>query len=345
MTKRPSKSITAAFGLANTVPLRPDEQRATEGKESPLPAPIGQRSMLTPGVIQASQKSISDLRQERDRLKALVEQGGTGQDLDPDLIDPSPFRDRLPDDDGQEFQAFKEEFVSEGQKLPILVRVDPENPERYQTAFGHRRTRAAREAGIRVRAVVAELSDRDLAIAQGVENDGRRQRLSWIERARFAADMEAKGLKARDIRAALSVDDPELTRFRAVIGALSMEVVEKIGRAPKAGRPKWVSLGKLVADSPEAGRVVDETLAVAKVSSLSSDERLDSLIKALRLPGTSRRTDHDLDDGKGNRIGTAVFGQGTIKLSLAPKCHDFSEFLKDEMPDLIERYFSQRRAE
>jgi ParB family chromosome partitioning protein len=301
--------------------------------------------MLTPGVIQASHKSISDLREERDRLKALVEQGGTGQDLDPALIDPSPFRDRLPDDDEQEFQSFKDELLSEGQKVPILVRVHPDNPARYQTAFGHRRTKAAREAGIRVRAVVAELTDRDLAIAQGVENDGRRQRLTWIERARFAAEMEAKGLKARDIRAALSVDDPELARFRAVITALSMEVVEKIGRAPKAGRPKWVSFGKLFAGSPEAGRVVERTLAAAKVSSVSSDERLDSLIKALKLPGTSGRGDHDLDDGKGNRIGTAVFGRGTIKLSLEPKCHDFSEFLRDEMPELIERYFSQRRAE
>ncbi|GAA4135532.1 plasmid partitioning protein RepB [Aminobacter aganoensis] len=301
--------------------------------------------MLTPGVIQASQKSISDLREERDRLKALVEQGGAGQDLDPDLIDPSPFRDRLPDDDDEGFRTFKEEFIREGQKLPILVRVNPDRPGRFQTAFGHRRTRAAREAGLRVRSIVAELTDRDLAIAQGIENDGRRQRLTWIERARFAADMEAKGLKARDIRAALSVDDPELARYRAVIASLSMEVIERIGRAPKGGRPKWVLLSKLVATSPERIRLVEKTLAAAKVSEAPSDDKLNAVLSALKVKETTDRKDHVLDDGNGNQIGTAVFGSRTVKLSLEPKCDDFSEFLKGEMPGLVERFLAQRNAD
>jgi ParB family transcriptional regulator, chromosome partitioning protein len=341
MSKRPSKSIIAAFGLINTEQLRPTEQSGSPRKED-APSPDEQKPRLAVGAVQAAQKTVADLREERDRLKAIVEQGGAGTELDPTLVDPSPFRDRLPDDSEEQFLRFKLGIEQEGQKLAILVRAHPDAPGRYQLGFGHRRTRAARELGRPVRAVIAELTDRDLAIAQGVENDGDRQRLTWIERARFAADMEANGLKARDVRSALSVDDPELTRFRAVISALSMELVEKIGRAPKSGRPKWVSLGKLVAANPAGRQILEETLAAAKVSGLPSDKRLDLVLAALKTSERSTQKDVELVDDQGQRIGGLVCSPRTLKVSVEPNNEGFVEFVRDEMPALVERFLSQR---
>ncbi|MFX8852474.1 ParB N-terminal domain-containing protein, partial [Acinetobacter baumannii] len=89
----------------------------------------------------------------------------------------------------------------------------------FQVIYGHRRWRAAKDLGLLVKAIVVAYDDRELAIAQGIENAAR-QDLSWIEKALFAFRMEDAGVKARDIRAALSIDDAELARFRSVTRAI-----------------------------------------------------------------------------------------------------------------------------
>jgi ParB family chromosome partitioning protein len=69
-------------------------------------------------------------------------------------------------------------------------------PGRYQTAFGHRRVRAARVLARPVKAIVRTLSDDELIIAQGVENSARED-LSFIERAVFALRLENAGVTAQ----------------------------------------------------------------------------------------------------------------------------------------------------
>ncbi|WP_164125936.1 ParB/RepB/Spo0J family partition protein, partial [Stenotrophomonas maltophilia] len=66
--------------------------------------------------------------------------------------------------------AFRDLIRQHGQNVPILVRPKPGDTEGYEVAFGHRRLRAARELGIKVRAVVRSLTDEQLVIAQGQEN-------------------------------------------------------------------------------------------------------------------------------------------------------------------------------
>src|SRR5271163_1568474 len=88
MNKTPSsKSIIANFALSTA-----------EADQAPAPRPRSQPvARVGAGVIGATQRTLSDIRDERDRLQALVAAGG-GLELDPTVIDPSPFPDRLPDD-------------------------------------------------------------------------------------------------------------------------------------------------------------------------------------------------------------------------------------------------------
>ncbi|WP_438800714.1 hypothetical protein, partial [Acinetobacter baumannii] len=67
--------------------------------------------------------------------------------------------------------------------------------------------------GSTVKAVVVNLTDSELVVAQGIENSAR-QDLSWIERAVFAWRLEHAGIEAREIRAALNTDKTELSRYR-----------------------------------------------------------------------------------------------------------------------------------
>ena len=123
------------------------------------------------------------------RSKASSPAGKRWLRLDPALLDASPFQDRLPDDTNADLAALTTSIEQEGQKVPIQVRPHPSAPGRYQIAFGHRRWRVMSGLGRPVRALVLNLTDEQLAIAQGIENSAR-QDLTWIERALFAARME-----------------------------------------------------------------------------------------------------------------------------------------------------------
>jgi ParB family chromosome partitioning protein len=292
------------------------------------------------GVIGATQRSLSEIREERDRLQALVE-AGLGFEIDSKLIDPSPFPDRLPEDSDAEFNAFKKLIEEEGQKVPIQVRSNPDAHGRYQIVYGHRRWRACRDLGLAVRAILIELSDRELVVAQGLENSARKD-LSWIEKALFAWRMDEAGIKARDIRTSLTIDDPELARLRSVCRALPIEIIQAIGRAPKAGRPRWVELARIVDNEPDLIERLRKTLADDKVLALSSDERFRRAFAAAKQSAPQQTSIVELRSPHGEILCTASFSGANVKLCIE-KAHAmaFSDFLKRELPSLTERYFSK----
>ncbi|ALN75347.1 plasmid partitioning protein RepB [Aureimonas sp. AU20] len=365
MTKPPRKSIIANFASFGTEPKAPEVTAPATGTagderggsvQGPAPAapaptvatasPPSPTAAVTPpvsglaqrvgaSVIGATQRSIAELREERDRLQALVEAGGA-REIDTALIDPSPFQDRMPEDDEADFVRFRARFAEEGQKVPAEVRPHPSKPGRFQLVYGHRRWRAASDLGRPLRAIVVEKTDAEVAVSQGIEN-AERQDLTWIERASFAATLDRAGLKARDIRAALGIDDPELARFRAVLRALPPETIRLIGRAPKAGRPRWVEIAKLAAERPARLARLPETLAAAKVS--TSDGRLQTALTLLRDAVATADKSVDLRDAKGRLLAKAQFGRGNFQLTAEKAmADDWDRFLRDELPDLTRRF-------
>lgn len=364
MSKGPRKSILANFasfaaeakaqasepavpkvetGNASPPPTVPAASAATASAPAahsasppaPAPQPSGLAQRVGASVIGATQRSIAELREERDRLQALVEAGGT-REIDAALIDPSPFRDRMPDDDEAGFDGFRARFAEEGQKVPAEARPHPDMPGRFQLVFGHRRWRAARDLNLPLRVIVVAKSDAEVAVSQGIEN-AERQDLTWIERARFAATLEQAGLKARDIRAALGIDDPELARFRMVLRALPEDVILRIGRAPKAGRPRWVEMAKLAETFPDRLAQLPETLSPAKVP--TSDGRLQAALAVLRGEADAGDSTLDLRDAQGHRLAQARFSRGSMQL--VPEravAEEWAAFLRQELPEMASRF-------
>ncbi len=338
MSKHPPKKSIISHFSALSAGLT--ESTESEGHSSTT-AHMQPVARVGAGVIGATQRTLTEIREERDRLQAQLDAGG-GLEIDPALIDPSPFPDRLPDDNDLEFTALKKLISEEGQQVPIGVRRHPGNPDRYQVVYGHRRLRAAKELGIAVRAVVASLSDTELVIAQGIENSARKD-LSWIEKALFAWRMDQAGIKARDIRAALAIDDPELARFRAVCRSVSIETILAIGRAPKAGRPRWVALANAVATDPDSMSRVRATLAAAKES--SSDCRFRAALEATKKAPMGAVNNIELTSPTGSVIGRAVFAGDKVRLTLRKsQAEAFAVFLKGELPSLIDRFFERERG-
>ncbi|MGO4440972.1 plasmid partitioning protein RepB [Rhizobium sp. RAF56] len=281
--------------------------------------------------------------QERGELaERMLRDGGGVIELDPTLVDPSPYPDRLRDAaDSSSFEDFKETIATEGQQVPVQVRPHPTEPGRFQMVYGHRRLRAARELGLLVRALVREMDDRDLVKAQGIEN-GQRQDLTWIERALFAFRMEGADVKARDIKAALSIDDTEMAKMRLVTRSVPTEIIEAIGRAPKVGRPRWIAFAKGL-NERSAIATVRKTLAAAKVSSASSDDRFGLAVESLKTPATPRGRPQALQDVSGRPLGRLVVSKTEIRVVAENSDGEaFARFLHDELPRLIERFSAKR---
>ena len=335
MSKTPSgKSIIANFALSTS---EPDLSPALLSRSQPI-ARVGA------GVIGATQRTLSDIREERDRLQALVATGA-GLDLDPNLIDPSPFPDRLPDDTDSAFEDFRRLIAQEGQKIAIQVRKHPQTAGRYQIVYGHRRWRACLDLRIKVKAIVTALGDAELVVAQGIENASR-QDLSWIERALFVDRMDKAEIKPKDIRAALSIDDPELARLRQVCRSVPTEIIKEIGRAPKVGRPRWVELATAVEGNGSLVGAIRQILSDDKVSRLPSDERFNRIL-ALTKARTARPAQRiELKSPGGDIVARATFAPGVLKLAIDKANSDaFSQFMRDELPSIMKRYFARKGAE
>jgi ParB family transcriptional regulator, chromosome partitioning protein len=329
-TPMSKKSIVASFSA-----LASDTSPALEVKSDIARFSAVLSPRVGAGVIGATQRSLTDIRVERDRLAAMLEEGGVTS-VDPESVDPSPFPDRLPDDDDQSFEAFKQLFAMEGQKVPVQLRPHPDQVGRYQIVYGHRRWRAAKSLGIALKACITRLSDAELVVAQGIEN-AVRQDLSWIEKALFAWRMEQAGVRARDIRAALAVDDPELARFRAVCRSVGEPVISAIGRAPGIGRPRWVSFSTLLDGNETKRALVLKTLAAAK--GVSSDIRYGQAVAALDHAPVDEQRCLPLVAPDGSALGKAEFAKGVIRLKMS-KAHAqaFASFMERELPGLLLKF-------
>ncbi|MGH2343368.1 plasmid partitioning protein RepB (plasmid) [Segnochrobactraceae bacterium EtOH-i3] len=254
-----------------------DTESAPAAERSPVPGYVARgagRNMLS---------SIGELAQQAARAKDLTA-GAMVTELDPQLLDASFVADRM-DDEG--FPDLLEAIRAQGQNTPILVRPHPEAPGRYQIVFGHRRVRAARELGRPVRAIIRDVTDTDHIIAQGQENSARAN-LSFIERALFAALLQARGHDRATLQAALSVDNPMLTRLLSVAGRVPEDIARAIGPARGVGRDRWLELAGLL-EAPEALSYARTLLAMPEVSALASEERVSQLLSGLKTRLRPRR--------------------------------------------------------
>lgn len=226
------------------------------------------RPRYTKGAIGAVSQSIADLKS-----RSIAE-------IDPFTIEQGGVSDRLDDDDA-DHQALMDSIRDYGQQVPVLVRPHPEKDGRFQVVYGRRRVKALRDLGLPVKAMIRDLDDRELVIAQGQENSARKD-LTFIEKANFARQMREAGYDRKIICDALHVDKTQVSRMLAVADALPLSLVEVIGAAPSVGRNRWLDLARLLTDSETP---VEDAIALVNLSGAPlSDARFEALVQALSLP-------------------------------------------------------------
>jgi ParB family chromosome partitioning protein len=262
-------------------PKKPDDK-----KEGLNPAPLINRAGSVTALGRVLDKTNEDRRiaeeshraveQDLAGLRKLIEGGSTIVEIDPSLIDPSPIRDRLDDPTSASIAEFTAGIAEHGQRTPALLRPNPTAPGRYLTVFGHRRLAAAKSLGRLLKAVIADLDDRQAFIAQGQENN-ERENTSFIEKCRYALHLRTFGMKGTEIAAATSTKPSAVSMMLAIAEKIPEDVIVAIGPAPTVGRPRWQALANLL---PEKASACKATIGGDDFAGLSSDDRFQAILTA-----------------------------------------------------------------
>lgn len=288
----------------------------------------------------ASRSMMQTLDEMAENSMRLLE-GEAIVQIDPALLDPSPFRDRL-EEDPEEFEALLRAIGEAGQNSPILIRPSPEDPRRYVIVYGHRRARAAQQLGIAVRAVVKPLEEISHIIAQGQENSARAD-LSFIEKSLFARKLVGAGISKENVRKALSIDETLLSRMLSVVENVPGPVLDAVGAARGVGRDRWEELKKALLDPARADAALD-FIRQGGLEEVETSKRFAVLLDAVtktrkRKPASTRAVERRWAMA-GDAVHVAVKDSGR-SYSIALKAKDasgFGAFVAGNLERLYEEY-------
>ncbi len=311
------KSLQDLSGIAKTI-------------ANSSPQPKDRATKTTAPALGALQGSLSAIRE-----------------LDPSLIDDWGPKDRLDgftavnsEDDGDGFEALKSSIKDGGQQVPILVR-RAGTEGRFEIIYGRRRLRACRELSLKVRANVQDLDDATALLAKGLENAARRN-LSFYEKARFAAVIQAAGHETKTVRQILSLSASGLSHLTKVTDNIPDDVGDQIGAAPKSGRPKWTALAE--AFGAKKINASSSFAILSKMSAeLSSDDRLEQLLREITRRGARPSEGREVTPVAGVTIKS---GRATIAMSIkrAGENAAFAEWLDRELEDIIKKSYQEFTA-
>jgi ParB family chromosome partitioning protein len=223
----------------------------------------------------------------------------------------------------------------QGQMVPILVRPHPKQPGRYQVAFGHRRLLAAKELGRPVRAVVRELSDQELIVAQGQENSARED-LSYIEKAFFAQRLEKSGFSRAVIQRALAVHKSDLSQMLTIASQIPESLVRNIGAAPSAGRRSWLQLASALSNDG-ALTAVEALFEDPSSNSLDSDARFKRALTRAS-PDLERSIVETWSGAQGQLIAKLRRNKNEVSLTIdRRKSPEFADFVLEQLREIYLR--------
>jgi ParB family chromosome partitioning protein len=323
------------LGVSLDAPDTTTDNRSAKSRSMPL---LGVSRKERDPATKLTANIGNALREQNDRLGRADEierrlaEGQSVVDLDVSAIDPSFVQDRMPGD----IDGLVESIRDQGQQVPILVRPHPEQPGRYQVAFGHRRLRALTELALPVKAVVRDLSDEQLVVAQGQENN-EREDLTFIEKAQFAHRLN-KRFSREVVIAAMSLDRSNLSKMILLVDALPAELIAAIGSAPGIGRPSWQQLAELVAKTSSPNHA-SEFAASDAVQSLPSAERFKALISHLKPARAARGIPQVLSTPDGARLAQVSQSKSKLEITIDRKATpEFAAFVLEHLPALYQEY-------
>lgn len=240
-------------------------------------------------VAAGTEKAYVELKAE---MEDAVASGRLVIEVDPATVRDTAYRDR--DEAGFRDQAFVDLVTSverEGQLTPVALRRADDGA--YEVVFGHRRVRAARALGRKLRAVVLDGDDRVLVRRMVAEN-AVREDISPLEKARAWHRLLAEKLISRQELADLLKISPQQVSNVAGLTALPTELLAALGdwRTLGINEGRRLLTAWEAAAAGQRSKLLDEVrvsggdapararFLVRRLSSTGADERVSELVRA-----------------------------------------------------------------
>ncbi|MGX9857550.1 plasmid partitioning protein RepB (plasmid) [Limimaricola variabilis] len=274
------------------------------------------------------------------------------REIDPDRIEASGLADRLEIED-EGIAELRESIRAHGQQVPIMVRPIRERPGHFRIVYGRRRVAALRGLGIKAKAIIRTLDETEALVAQGQENNLRRNP-SYIEKASFAAMMRDAGYSNEVVMAALGVEKTALSKMKSVTDVVPYALIERIGSAPESGRRKWTDLADL-ARSLETPDLSDLLKGVDLSRAAKSDHRLALLTAHLRArragevavsqsapPARTKAREERLVLSDGQKLAELRRDTMAVTLKISRREQpEFGAWLEDRAEDILRRLHAE----
>ncbi|MCZ8158357.1 MAG: ParB/RepB/Spo0J family partition protein [Rhizobiaceae bacterium] len=259
--------------------------------------------------------NAEELAQLRQRIESAQEEkgaieAGTPVFLDPTEVRESRFRDRIElafsDDQFILLKALIEQ--TKGNVQPIGVRPNPDRGkggQTYEVIYGHRRLRACRELGLKVKATIMALDDRDSVIQMNLENRGRSD-LSAYEEALSMQQQLDEGIFANQVELAESLKMKRNTvNEKLAIARLPKDVVSLFADPREITIRTSLLLTRL---TPETSAALDAVKRFVRANGPQSAKTIVSMLKATKTQEVTLR------DSKGGLILKAVLGTDDTRI-------------------------------
>lgn len=252
-----------------------DKARKINFDEDEQPPARPQATDLRPprtgvGAINASLAMGRAVVQENESLKqrlAKFEDAQVIEFLDPKVIAPSRFGNRHAlSFAGPAFLQLKDEIGSTGRNVqPIKVRrlAEAKGEIEFEIVFGHRRWRACSELGLKVAAIVADLSDAELFVEMDRENRARADLTPWEQGVMYKRALDEQLYPSlRQLAQAVGASPGPVSQA-IQLASLPPPVVEAFAN-PLELQHRWAAPLKAAYDrDPEAVQKVSCELALA----------------------------------------------------------------------------------
>lgn len=264
------------------------------------------------------------------------------EEIDPSLADPSPYweRDlRFLEDTG--FAEFVEDIRRNGQQSPALLRPHPTAAGRFEVCFGHRRLFACRSLGMRLRAVVQNLSEAQMAGAAYREN-ALREGISILEQARALARYVERGVfpTKQALADALNVSRSHVSNLTSY-AEIPDRVLEALGDWRHCTFREANSLFKATREpSKKAAMLETAERLIAGDPTIGFHARITLLLGANQ--GKRAETD-GIRDATGRVLAECNRGKRSTVIAFASREHrELAEFVWGKMSTLIEEFNRER---
>jgi ParB family chromosome partitioning protein len=137
-----------------------------------------------------------------------------------------------PESELGDIQSLAEDFKIIGQQQPCIVRPNPIKPGYYELIAGERRWHAAKLAGLKLKVISKDLSNKEAALIQSAENESRKGLSDYAKGINYGKLINQGILQQKDLTDILKISKQQVSRLLS-FNKIPSVVIDEIGDLSK----------------------------------------------------------------------------------------------------------------